>query len=42
MTVIAQMVRDLRERSGAGIMDCKEALKESGSDIDTAIDYLRK
>ena len=36
------MVRDLRERSGAGIMDCKEALKESGSDIDTAIDYLRK
>ena len=42
MTVSAQMVRDLRERSGAGIMDCKEALKESGSDIDSAIDYLRK
>lgn len=42
MTVNAQMVRDLRERSGAGIMDCKEALKESGSDIDTAINYLRK
>lgn len=42
MTVSAKLVRDLRERSGAGIMDCKEALKESGSDIDSAIDYLRK
>ncbi|MFQ5432025.1 MAG: translation elongation factor Ts [Nitrospinota bacterium] len=42
MTVSAKMVRDLREMSGAGIMDCKEALKESGSDIDSAIDYLRK
>jgi len=42
MTVNAKLVRDLRDRSGAGIMDCKEALKESGSDIDSAIDYLRK
>ncbi len=42
MTVSAKLVRDLRHRSGAGIMDCKEALKESGSDIDSAIDYLRK
>jgi len=42
MTVSAKLVRDLRDRSGAGIMDCKEALKESGSDIDSAIDYLRK
>lgn len=42
MTVDAKMVRDLRDRSGAGIMDCKEALKESESDVDKAIDYLRK
>lgn len=42
MSVSAKMVKDLRERSGAGIMDCKEALNESGADIDSAIDYLRK
>lgn len=35
-------VKDLRERTGAGIMDCKAALKESGGDIEKAIDYLRK
>ena len=42
MTVTAELVRDLRERSGAGIMDCKEALKETGGDINNAVDYLRK
>jgi elongation factor Ts len=42
MAVTAEMVRDLRDRSGAGIMDCKEALRESNGDMDGALDYLRK
>lgn len=42
MTITAEMVRDLRDRSGAGIMDCKEALKETKGSIDDAMDYLRK
>lgn len=42
MAVTAEMVRDLRDKSGAGIMDCKEALRESNGDIEGAIDYLRK
>jgi elongation factor Ts len=41
-TISAQMVKELRERSGAGIMDCKEALKECDADMDKAADYLRK
>lgn len=41
-TISAGMVKELRERSGAGIMDCKEALKESGGDMEKAADYLRK
>ena len=36
------MVKELRERSGAGIMDCKEALTESSGDMEKAADYLRK
>jgi elongation factor Ts len=36
------MVRDLRDKTGAGIMDCKAALAEAGGDMDTAIDLLRK
>lgn len=42
MSVSAEMVRDLRDRSGAGIMDCKEALNETKGNIDAALDYLRK
>jgi elongation factor Ts len=42
MAVSAEMVKDLRDRSGAGIMDCKEALKETDGDVEGAIDYLRK
>jgi elongation factor Ts len=43
MTAIsAAMVKELRERSGAGIMDCKEALKECDADMDKASDFLRK
>jgi elongation factor Ts len=40
--VTALMVRDLREKTGAGMMDCKKALVEAGGDIEAAIDWLRK
>jgi len=40
--VTAAMVKELREKSGAGMMDCKSALNESGGDIEAAIDWLRK
>ena len=42
MTVSASMVKELRERTGAGMMDCKKALGETGGDIEKAIDYLRE
>lgn len=42
MEVTADMVKTLRHQSGAGIMDCKNALKETGGDIEEAITYLRK
>jgi len=38
----ATMVKQLREKSGAGMMDCKKALIESRGDIDKAVEYLRK
>ena len=40
--ISAAMVKQLREKTGAGIMDCKEALSECDSDTDKAIDFLRK
>ena len=40
--VTAKMVKDLREMTGAGMMDCKKALNESNGDMDAAIEYLRK
>ena len=40
-TISAAMVKQLRERTGAGIMDCKEALSECDDDISKAIDFLR-
>ena len=40
--ISAAMVKELRERSGAGIMDCKEALKECDADMEKASDFLRK
>ena len=40
--VSATMVKELRERTGAGLMDCKKALGESGGDFDKAIEWLRK
>ena len=40
--ISATMVKQLREKSGAGMMDCKKALIESRGDIDKAVEYLRK
>jgi elongation factor Ts len=42
MQVTAQMVKELRERTGAGMMDCKSALAETKGDLEQAIDLLRK
>jgi elongation factor Ts len=41
-TISATMVKELREKSGAGIMDCKEALTECNGDMEKAVDFLRK
>lgn len=40
--ITAALVKDLRERTGAGMMDCKKALAETNGDIEAAIDWLRK
>jgi elongation factor Ts len=40
--VSANMVKDLREKTGAGMMDCKKALAETGGDFQKALDYLRQ
>lgn len=40
--ITAEMVKDLRERTGAGMMDCKKALSETGGDMEKAIDFLRE
>ena len=42
MEITAAQVKELREKSGAGIMDCKNALSETGGDIEKAFDGLRK
>lgn len=42
MQINAQMVKELRERTGAGMMDCKRALVENDGNVEQAIDYLRK
>jgi elongation factor Ts len=42
MTITASLVKDLRERTGAGMMECKKALAEANGNIDQAIDVLRK
>jgi elongation factor Ts len=42
MEITAGMVKELRERTGAGMMDCKKALAEAGGDLDKAVDVLRK
>ena len=40
--ISAQMVKELRDKTGAGMMDCKKALVESNGDMDKAVDYLRE
>ena len=40
--ITAALVKDLREKTGAGMMDCKKALAETGGDLDAATDWLRK
>src|SRR5271167_4067561 len=40
--ITATMVKDLREKTGAGMMDCKKALAEANGDMEAAIDWLRK
>ena len=42
MSVSAKMVKDLRDQTGVGMMDCKKALAETGGDIEAAVDWLRK
>ena len=42
MTIDASIVKDLRGRTGAGIMDCKEALLDSDGNVEKAVDFLRK
>ncbi|MGZ3687297.1 MAG: translation elongation factor Ts [Bdellovibrionota bacterium] len=42
MEITATLVKELREKTGAGMMDCKKALSETSGDFEKAIDYLRK
>ena len=42
MNITAEMVKNLREMTGAGMMDCKKALVETNGDMDKAVDYLRE
>lgn len=42
MEITAAVVKELREKTGAGMMDCKKALSETGGDLDKAVDYLRQ
>lgn len=42
MAITAAMVKELREMTGAGMMDCKKALNETNGDMEAAVDYLRK
>lgn len=42
MSISASMVKDLREKTGAGMLDCKKALEENGGDLEKALDWLRQ
>ncbi len=42
MAATSQLVKELREKTGAGILDCQKALTENGNDIEKSIDYLRQ
>ena len=40
-TISASLVKELRDKTGAGMMDCKAALTETGGDMEAAVDWLR-
>ena len=42
MAITASMVKELRELTGAGMMDCKKALTETNGDMDAAVEVLKK
>ena len=42
MAITAAMVKELREMTGAGMMDCKKALGETNGDMEAAVDFLRE
>ena len=42
MGISAAQVKELRDKTGAGMMDCKAALNETGGDLEKAVDHLRK
>ena len=42
MNITSQMVKDLRDKTGAGMMDCKKALSENDGDMEKAVDFLRQ
>ncbi len=42
MEISMELIKDLRQRTGAGVVDCKVALKEASGDMDKAIDFLRR
>ena len=42
MASMIELIKELRERTGAGMMDCKHALEETGEDVEKAIDWLRQ
>ena len=42
MNISAALVKELRERTGAGMMECKRALVETGGDLEAAIEHMRK
>jgi elongation factor Ts len=42
MNITSQMVKDLRDKTGAGMMDCKKALSENAGDMEKALDFLRQ
>ena len=42
MEITASLVKELRERTGAGMMDCKKALNDANGDIEVAIEVMRK
>ena len=42
MAITASMVKELREMTGAGMMDCKKALNETNGDMDAAVEFLER